>query len=347
MAFPWLSETGFELGTRGHFDAETLASGKLDFVHYSRLCVIPGMPAPYRGAFCMRADLSVSTTDCHVQETGAWDIAQSAEKYFRFMFWIGGRGSQTLTMADTDAFSIFQLWSATSTVEATISIQNTTASGVRLAVSELADLSGATFAPISLNRWHTIELFANWDTSSNDGTLDCTLDGGSLTQITTLTQAAATSGVLGVLDQDAGTTAGICLFDDVIADDAQIFQPYMRYPQDLLMTISGHAFVGPGIIDNVSLLAGGGTNQVLTIFDTDRAIANNGTRTRLELKNVATNSDIIDPAGVPVHVWRGCFVEMTGSDPRAMIKIRRAIGWGSDGAVKTYAQKRKAYKQDT
>jgi len=346
MSSIYTTLNGFELGTRGHFDAEVLASGKLDFVHYTTLCAIPGMPAPYRGAYCMRVDLGTSTTDCHVQETVSWDIAQSAELYFRFMFWLGGIGSQELTMANDDAFSIMQLWSATNTVEATISVQNTTASGVRLAVSELADLVGASFAPLSLNKWHSIELYANWDTSGNDGTLDCYLDGYGLTQITTLTQAAGTSGVLGVLDQDSGTTAGICLYDEVVADGSRIFPPQYRFNPDMLLDGPGHAFVGPGIVDNISLLSGNATNNVLTLFDTDSAILTNHTKTRVELKNLTAN-EIVDPAGMPVHFTRGCYVEMTGTDPRAMIKLRRAIGWGSDGAIKNYASKRKAYKQDT
>jgi len=345
----YTTETGFEQGntlTDTHFDVETLASGKLDIVHYTTLAAIPGMPAPYRGAYCMRVDLSTSTTDCQLQETGSWDIAQSAELYIRFMFWLGGTGSQEVVMADTNSFAIFALWSSTNTHEATIGINFTTANGFRLYVAELANETGASYAPFSLNKWHSIELYANWDTSANDGTLDCYLDGYGLTQITGLTQAAGTSGVIGVLGQDAGTTTGICLYDEVVGDAERIYPPYMRFPQDIIINSSQHVFVGPGIIDNISLLSGAGTNNILTLYDTDTAFRVNPTRTRVELKNT-TNNELVDPAGMPIHVIRGCYVDLAGTDPRAVLKIRRAVAYGSDGAVRTYASKRKPYKQDT
>lgn len=347
MAFPFLTETGWEQGTTitdTHFAVESDSDGSLDVVHYTTLAAIPGMPAPYRGAYCLRSDLSIGSSDAYLQETDSWDIAVDGTMYFRFMFWFGG----SPVMVDTDIFGIFQLWSATNTPEVTAGIQYTTANGYRLFVNEAVSATGAAFADLSLNAWHSIEIFANIDLAAptGDGTIDVYLDGNGLTQITGLTQAAITSGVIGVLGQDAGTTKGICLFSELIADDGRIFPPYVRFPQDLIVTVSGHAFLGPGILDNVSLLSGNGTDCVLTIYDTDTAVRTNHTRTTVELKNTTAN-EIVDPAGMPIHLIRGCYVDLTGTTPRAILKIRRAIGWGSDGAVKTYASKRKAFKQDT
>jgi len=350
MPTDYLTETGWEKGTLStdtHFDADTPASGKLDVAHYTSLAATPGLPAPYRGAYCMRADLSVSTAECSVQETATWDIALNGTMYFRFMFWFGGRGSQVPVMADTDSFAIFWLESGSAVHEVTIGINYTDANGYRLYNSKLANEAGATFAPFSLNKWHSIEVFVNLDAGAgNDGTLDVFLDGNGLTQLTALDQLAVASGFMGITGQDAGTTAGICLFDQVIADDVRIHPPFMRYPQDMLLTASGHAFVGPGIVDNATLISGNGTDCVMTIYDTDTGITSNATRTRVELRNT-TAFETVDPAGMPIHLIRGCYVEMAGTTPNAMLKIRRAVGYGSDGAMRTYASKRKAYKQDT
>lgn len=340
MAFPFLSENGFEDGTDGHFDAESDSDAKLDFPHYSTLATIPGMPMPYRGAYCMRVDLSKGTADAYVQETGSWDLAADGSAHFRFMFWFGAPRGQTVTMADADLFSIFQLWSSTNTIEASIFVQYTTANGYRLGVNEAASASGASFLGLTLNEWHCIELFADIDDGvGNDGSLIMRLDGGAATTVSSLDQGAITSGVVGTIGIDAGTTRGVCLFDEIVADDARIFPPLERWPDELLMTASGHAFVGPGTIENITLMSGAGTDNVVSVFDTDTAYTSDASNIVTELKNTA-NNELVDPAGMPVNVIRGAYISMSGTNPRAMVKICRASTYGSEGAMRTYGANR-------
>ncbi|MFZ2651277.1 MAG: hypothetical protein WA210_14340 [Burkholderiaceae bacterium] len=293
----------------------------------------------------MTVDLSLGTADAYVQETGSFDLAADAEIYGRFYFWFGAQntaGNVRLApvMANNDVFAIFQLWSGASTVEATIGIEYTTASGYRLFANETAAAAGATFAGLGLNEWHLVEFKAVIDDGvGNDGTLEVWLDGSALTAITALDQGAITSAVFGAIGIDAGTTRGWLAFDEIAADDARIYGYAERFPQTTMMRASGHAFVGPGTIDNISLLSGAGTDNVVSVYDTDEAELNDATRVPVELKNTA-NNELVDPAGMPIRVQRGAYVQMTGTNPRSIVKVCNAPIYGSDGVMRSYAARR-------
>jgi len=329
MAFPFLSEAGFEDGTRGHFDAETDTESRLDFPHYSELARFPAyVGMPWRGAYCMRVNLANDGTpaDAYVQETGAWDLAASGSIFLRLMF----RLSTDTVMANTDEFAIVQLWSGASTVEGGAYINYTTANGYRLGIGEA---SATSFAPLTLGVWHCLELrFVVDSGAGNDGTIDAWLDGGALTQVTGLDQGAITSGVVGVLSQDAGTTRGTLLFDDIVADDARIFPPAERFPQQMLLTASGHLFVGSGEIEKIDLLSGAATDNVLQVFDTDRAYTSDASAVVQELKNTVA-SELVQMADEPIRVHRGAYVVLSGTNPRALAKIKWANSQ-SDGALR-------------
>lgn len=335
MSFPYLSEASFGDGTTGHFDTDTDTETRSQVYHYTQLASIPGLPAPYRGAYCYGVNLANDGTpaDSYLQETGSWDTAASGTIFFRLMFWV----SPTVTMADADEFSIFQLWSATNTVEGGAYINYTTANGLRIGIGEA---SASQFLALSTGVWHCLELKYVVDSGvGNDGTIDGWLDGAAFTQITALDQGAITSGVMGVLSQDAGTTAGYVLFDSIVADDTRVFPPVRRFTQDVMLTQSNHVFVGPGRIDNISLLAGAGSD-VLTVYDTDIAYASSESSAKIELKNTA-NNETVDPSGLPVDFQRGCYVTLSGSTPRAMVKFSHTTAYGSDGAIRSFASRRK------
>lgn len=347
MAFPLLMEEGFELGTDGAFDAESDTDSKLTFSHYAALARTPGLPMPYRGAYCMTIDLSVGTAAAYVQETGALDSALGADgtAYIRFYHYFGapnraGNVRQDPVMANNDIFGIFQAWSSTNTVEATFGIEYTTANGFRYFINETAAASGASYAALPLHQWNLIELFLTIDDGvGNDGTIDAWVNGSALTQITGLDQGAITSVVLGAMNLDAGTTRGYMAFDEFAADDTRLYGYAERFPQTIMMRTSGHAFVGPGTIDNISLLSGAGTDNVIEVYDTDEAELNDATRVPVELKNTA-NNELVDPAGMPIRVQRGAYVNFTGTNPRTIVKICNAPLYGAEGAMRRYAQLR-------
>ena len=325
MTFPFVAETGFELGTRGHFDAETDTETRLDFPHYSELARIPGLPAPYRGAYCMRVNLANDGTpaDAYVQETGSWDIAlQAAAMYWRFMIYV----SDSITMADADEFAVWQLWSATNTVEAGCYINYTTANGLRLGLGK--DTAAASvFLSLSTGKWHCVELYFTAETAAdgtgNDALLDGYLDNAAFTQIAgTYDAAAITSGVLGVIAQDAGTTAGYVLFDDVLTDDTRLGVQVERFPNPLLMTVSGHALVGPGEITGVQLMSGAGTDNVVALYDTDTGYTTDPSHILLELKNTANSQVVENATPMCLPFKRGCYVSLSGTNPRALIHFK-------------------------
>ena len=337
MAFPFLSEAGFETGTLGHFDAETDTESRLDFPHYSALAAVPRLSMPFRGAYCLRVNLANDGTpaDAYVQETGSWDTAAAGTIFFRFMLWV----SSDITMANNDEFAVLQLWSGASTVEGGVYINFTTANGLRLGIGET---SATSFIALTTNTWHAVEAKFVIDSGvGDDGTIDAWLDNAALTQVTALDQGAITSGVVGAIGQDAGTTKGTILIDDIIADDARIFPPSIRFPTSQHLTTSGHAFVGPGEIDALRLLSGAATDNAISIFDTDVGSTSDAGNAVLELKNTANNEMVTSSNLAPIRVQRGCFVSMTGTNPRAELEVRPCPAWGSDGAIRQYGLRRK------
>lgn len=334
MAFAYLFEENFELGTIGAFNTETDTESRLDIAHYSTLSRIPGLDAPYRGAYCMRVNLANDGTpaDALLQETDGFDAAADGTVYVRFALYI----SPDIVMATTDEFAVFQIWSSTNTVEGGFYLNFTTAAGLRLGIGET---SGSVFKPISTGAWHILEMVYNVDNAgNNDGTIDAWLDGSSYTQVASLDQGAITSAVFGAIGQDAGTTRGYILFDEIVADDTRIGPIIERFPTEMTFTLSGHAFVGPGEVCNASLLSGAGTDCVVRIYDTDTAYVTDAQAFKVELKNTA-NNELVDPAGMPVRVKRGCYVQLTaGTTPRASVQFC-ALNQ-SPGTIRNWGQKR-------
>ena len=334
MAFPYTTIENFELGTLGHFDAETDTNSGMDFPHYTELARFPGLAMPYRGAYCARINLATaSTAGAWVQETGSWDLtAGTNDIYIRLKFWL----SKDAAMADADVFSLIELWSATNTAEACVGIKYTTAAGWEIGIGNAALPS--VLRGLSLGEWHDIEFFVTTEVAGTS-TLDAWFDGTAMTQVTGLTIANITSGIVGANPGAAFTpTAGTLLIDQVIGhvDGARIGSGGKRFPQQVLMEKGGHVFVGSGIIDNVSLLSGGAADNVLQVWDTDRADTTNGTM-KLEMKNLTPSETPVDPAGVPISVTKGCYISLAGTNPRAMVSVYRAVGYYSDGAIRDAA----------
>lgn len=338
MAFPWVAETLFEDSTTAHFDAQspsTFTITRAGIRHYSDLAAIPGLPAPYRGAYAFHINLAGSTTDQYLQETGSWDTSANARLRVRFMVWIGGRN---FTMANNDLFSIFQAWSATNTVETAVFLQYTTADGYRLGLNETASATGASFLDFELNKWHSVEVNLLNDPGSNDGTADGWLDGSAWTQVASLDQGAFTSGVIGVIGQDAGTTQGHVLFDWVLTDDGRMFHPAIRFPHTLHMTTSQHAFMGAGEITGLTLRDQGSGDVTAEIYDTDIGNTDDVHKKVAELRVTVASS--VFQLERPVRVQRGAYIVLGGTNPRADVSIGHAQGYWSDGRIRDHGLRR-------
>lgn len=339
MAYPYLSEYNVEQGDKGHFDSESDSTGRLDFAHYSTLAQTPGLAMPWRGAYALRANLATSTTDAYLEETGSWDLSADGTIYFRFMLWI----SPDITMANNDQFYVLKLQSTGPVDEVVAGLIYTTAAGLKFGVGETGITSSL---PIEKGKWNCIEVTANIDAGAgNDGTIDYWVNGVAGTQVASLDQAAIIQGRFGVMGQDAGTTAGVLLFDALVADDARIYgsyNPKERFTDNVYLQASSHVWVGHGVLENVQLITGG-TDNTLEVFDTDTANTVDVGKRKVHLLT-STSGEIVDPAGMPITLTRGCYVKLGGTaganGPFAMVKIGKAVGWGSDGAIRNYGAKR-------
>ena len=334
MAFPFISESGFESGgtltvAPDHWDALSPSPfTRATFAHYSEMAAIPGLPAPWRGAFAFVTNLATNTTDHYVREDTAWDVAFTTRQFFRFNLFV----SADTVMANNDEFFLLQIRSAAA-VESCVVLNFTTANGFRIGFGQAG---GTNFVGFSLGAWHSIELNFLCSTAvTANGTVDLTVDGGPGTQITGITNLAVTEGRVGVLSQDAGTTKGFVVIDDVMSDDLTMPVPSIRWPRSVLMTTTGHAFVGPGCIQWARLMSGAATDNVLSIFDSDVG-STDASKLVLELKNTANNQLIDGSVAGEIRVERGCFVTLAGTNPRGLIDIEPDCAFGSDGSVRDY-----------
>lgn len=338
MAIPYLSNFNAEQGDKGHFESETDTGARLDFPHYSDLAREPGVSMPYNGAYCLRVDLAKSTNDAYLEETGSWDTSAAGTIYFRWMLWI----HPGITMANNDQFNILLLQSAGPVSEVVAGLIYTTAGGLKFGVGETAITSSL---PIQTGKWIPVEVKAVIDSGvGNDGTIAYWVNGVAGTQVASLDQGAITQGRFGVVGQDAGTTAGVLLMDDLIADDARIYWPAERFPSMVPINATGHIFVGPGSVEGLSLLTTTSGDNI-KLYDTDVAYTSDATSAVFEVDA----SNLVSMSG-PVYFHRGCYAVVTGSSCRGQVFLTR--NWQKPGVtppkyyneagMRRYGQLRKA-----
>ena len=340
MAFAFTFESNFESpsSTGDGWDSETDTASQLDIASYKELSRFPWpTAAPFRGAYAMRVQLTGGTADAFVLE-GDTNIAAAGTAFYRFMLWI----SPDFTGTADDTVNIFELQGAAAAIQAVFGLRIVAATNViNFGIGELTPTSFGT-EEIERGKWYTIELDVTIDDGgSNDGTIDLyvTKEGEKAaaavhaTQVASLDQIAVIQSVLG-MQLHLATTTGTLLYDAFIADTARVYPITKRFPEEILLTKSGHAFVGPGEIENVSLLSGAGTDCVLSIFDTNEADVDDATNVGVELKNTA-NNEIVDPAGVPVEDFtRGAYVQLSGTTPRALVKVRNVDAFGGVAQIR-------------
>lgn len=287
---------------------------------------------PYRGAYCMHINQAIgtSTTAAVVTETGDFDTAAAGTIHVAFAFM-----ADQLTMAASDVVTIFSLDAAGPTSEAEVQLFN------NAGTIELRGGDGTTFRATNFtqNRWYWIEMSCLIDSGvPNDGTIDFYVDGSQIgAQITGTDQGAITQARWGA-HTITGVAAGHLFYDQLMADDARIGFYYPRYPQQYTYTKSSHVFVGPGVVSRLTLVSTTAGN-IVRLFDTDTAYVTAQQIAAVELAIGAALS-----MEVPTYFERGCYLELTGTNPRAQIALDRNAGpiAYSDAGMKLYAHNRRA-----
>jgi len=331
MAFPWILESNFELGTNAEWTSSSDTGSKMDFPHFSTLSRYAGLPAPFRGAYVCRVQMG--DTNDHTLISTSMTIADTATAYTRFYFYLG---KDVVATAD-DTMNIFELQGTANAVENAIGLRFTASSGlIEIGVGKTAP---TVFGPgLTLGRWYCVELTSVIQTGGT-GTGTLFIDGTQVAQVTTLTNTAVLRGVLGTQDT-LSTTTGTVLYDQFIFDDARIYAISQRWSLSPLLTKSCHVFVGPGRINAARLMAGAATDCVLSIFDTDNGVVLDASKCVLELKNTANSQMVASVNDSPIIVQRGCYVQLSGTNPRAHLDIKPMGAFGGDGSIRTYGSKR-------
>lgn len=304
MAHPWIFESNFEAGTNAEWDSETDTGSLLDFPHYSTLAREPLSGMPYRGAYCMR--IVMGDTNDHTLIEGDIDVADTVTRYSAFNFYLG---KDVLATAD-DTFNIYEVQGTANAVENAVGLRITaTTDLVEIGVGQVAPTVFRS-SPLSKGAWHHIELETTVQTGVT-GTGLLYVDGVLAATIDTLTNTAVLRGVLGT-QNTAATTTGTVLFDEFVFDDARIYPDRERFPHHIVLTKTGHAFVGPGTVASAAMMQG--TSMIL--YDTDTASVLDAQGVVAELTDsLHTN------VGGPLTFKRGCYVALSGTTPRGEIII--------------------------
>jgi len=344
-SWPPTFEENFELGTRGGYDSETDSEGILNFRHYSWLArydtTIVGAIAPWRGAYCMEIVLGGDANDHTLIEAAV--VANTKLSYDRFYFFLG----KNFTATADDTLNIFERQSAAA-VQGVIGLRITAATGaVEIGTGKVAPTAFAT-SLLQRGRWYCLELEVDVETGGT-GKTTLYVDGTQVAQVTTITHIALTTSAIGVRNA-LSTTSGHMFFDCVVMDDngtdasaGRAYPMSDRYPETVLVTQSTHLALGYSELLNVTLLPGAATNNVLKIYDTDVANTNDESNVCAILYNLTASEPPIDLADVPLTVKRGAFIQLAGTNPRALIHIGSSQGWGSHGRIRQHGYSRTAH----
>ena len=344
IAFPYDLAVNFEDGTDDDINSTEVDSGaRLNIRNYSYLAK-HGKSMPFKGAYAAEVDFGISTADSYFVDTG--NHALNAAFYYRFMLYL----SSDLTMTDDTEFSVFGLV-ASGTSQLSIMVGRTTTGETNQSFyigAGKASTAAANRLTISQAGWHTVEIAANIDEGTqDDGDVTLWLDGGAAATLSTIGQIAVTDKRLGADASDAGwdtPTAGYMLLDEFVEEDANTVSipTTERYPERLFMHETGHAFVGPGWIDEAQLLpSAAGTTDGFTIYDTDvHEVLDPTNIVARILQDAAIDSTV--SSDDPIHVKRGAYVVMAGTadadGPWALLKVRPK--YRSEGAIAQYGRQR-------
>uniref|UniRef100_A0A6M3JWD3 Uncharacterized protein n=1 Tax=viral metagenome TaxID=1070528 RepID=A0A6M3JWD3_9ZZZZ len=352
--FPYLYATGFEAGAVDTGGVLTDTDAKSGYQHYTA-SVASYSITPFRGAYSwiIDQDIGTATTDC-IQTVAGFDVADANYWSIGFAFY-----AKSTTMANGNRTSIMKAVSAGPVDEFVLQLYYTTAGGLQLLLTEAYDTAVGSnpVVPLTENTWHWIELYGMKDNAANNnGTAYLVLDGEAIGSISSLNQADFTDAIFGVDDADAGHTAGIYAFDDVLMSGIQTTSQVRigyrnRYPMNphisaiSTSTYTEHLFVGRGTVRRMTLLTNN-SGDIVRLYDTDTGYTTGSYAGNLVAEaNEAADMTIAEG---PFLFERGCFVSITAAgangargiveiEPNPDIGYPAAVYYGNDGLLKSYA----------
>ncbi len=332
-------ESTFEVSDFTEWTSTVDTQSKMEVIHLLDIVKkwgngFPGV-APYRGNYVDHINIALGTADAYAQTTVV-TAALGTTIWVRFFLQV----TNNLVMATSDRFTILSVQSAGAVEQGTISILNNVGIIQLVAAQTGSTAIGALTVQAEFERdiYHLVELGMTIDSGAADGTLQFWLDGNQVgSTITGLTQAAITQMRLGAIGIDAGTTAGHLLFDQVVQALTHVDGFYRRYPQVVVLTKSGFIALGPGKIEEYTLVAGGAVDNHMSVYDLDR-------------QPLLGLSDFLGPELTNSHAFeakvfayskkdgyfnRGLYVRLIGTAPRATVTL--GAGQTTLGTLRQYA----------
>jgi hypothetical protein len=350
-AFPELLRAGFEAGATNFDTAITDVSAKSTYPHYTDLIGKYNI-VPWRGAYVWLIDQSIGTTaHANYQTQAAFNVAASNYWSVGFAFY-----AKSTVMANGNRTSL--VW-ANAVKEFCLQLYYTTAAGLQLLLTETESTAVGTNPVVSLteNAWHWIELHGVVDSGAgNDGSVSVVLDGNTVGTVSSLDQAAFTDLYIGLEDIDAGHTAGVYAFDDILVsgiDTSAVrigyrsqypWNPHVSAPAST--SYGEHLFVGPGTIDSAALLTAN-AGDTMRLYDTDTAYTA-GSYGAVGEANFSSGMPVIEG---PLKFERGCYCVITAAGAngaRGIVNISQspvsgypiASCYQNKANLKSYAQQR-------
>tara|TARA_R110000796_G_scaffold252500_1_gene387158 strand:- start:6109 stop:7092 length:984 start_codon:yes stop_codon:yes gene_type:complete len=324
MAFPHDFEGNFEVGSASEWTATVGTQATVK--HYKDLARQRAWGMPYQGAYALHAEFGVDT-DSYVRSTSI-AVSSGTTEDDKFMLYIG----KDVTASVTTEVAIMQHLPVVAAVGLRIESGGEIFFGIRSTSAAL------TVSPIALERgkYYTVELEID-TTGGNTCTARIAELGIEVTTTNAAVTGATTEGWLGILGIGAGSLAnvtGSLTLDAYVHDTARIYGDLARFPQRRLITKTEHVFVGAGEICDIQLLAGGGTDCLAEVYDTDVADTARSTLVAMVTNSVSDEAKDYGGRG-PIYVYNGAYVVLAGTEPQAIITIGATASYGNEAALRS------------
>jgi len=310
MVFPYTFSENFETGTKGNFDSETDTERRLNFTK----------GAACWGAYGMVVDLSKGSADAYLQDVG-FATAANTTLYMRFMMKLEG----VTFGAENDEVKILDLL-AGAVSELQLVLVYRGPEGIVLEIRDPDASMGRSWIRPRMDEWLCVE--ASWtvdNAGANDGRASLYID-GHRASVAKMDQAAFTIGRIGAMGQ-TGDIEGKIYFDHILVDNDRLM-PCFDTPNKTL-TASGWACLGPCTIEQVRLIDGGSGNSEVEIYNTDELAYSE--EDMVAYLAVTTAAPKFVQSDKPVSLKRGCYLKLTGTNPRAIVRLGGGYGDGGYG----------------
>ncbi len=342
-------------------DVTTDAGALLSFASYKDLARDETSGAPFRGSKCLKLKPGTSTAEANLEDTGAFDTALADVIDVGFQVYISPTVGQG--WADGDRISIFQLRSSGSTSETAVMIEqlgDATNQQMAISIAETHVAAAAGNAiEITPGTWNSVEIqtLCNAGAGTIDGFVNHDV---AFTGLTSLTTAAVVDAALGqVARTGAVDDGGFILIDQFVVEAATAaafnrqFIPQCRFPDVMNLDTSQHLFVGPGWLDDATLISGTSVDTTIKFYDLDVEGVTLATTpptlnpgdVKATLVNTAAN-ETVNLSQPPLYFKDGCYVEfsnVTTPDaigPFVQAKVDRARSNGGDGTMRHMGRQR-------